>query len=312
MEFGSKVDENTSINIIKRAIELGVNFIDTANVYVKGKSEEIVGKAIKGMRDDLVIATKVRHRMGSGPNDEGLSRKHILHAVNESLKRLGTDYIDILYVHRPSNAELTTGYSGEPVPLTETLGALTDLVRWGKVHYIGCSNFPAWLICKSLWTSDVHDLESFTVIQPPYNILNREIEREIIPLCADQGLGIVSYSPLAGGVLTGKYRAGSPPPAGSRGETNLRWIKLNAFHWEDSYNLKTLENLENLSKELGKSMTQLALAWILNNPAITAPIVGASSLQQLEDNFAVTGIALSKVDLVRIDQTAPSRGPYFT
>ncbi len=312
MYFGSTVSEETALKLVKRAVDLGVNFIDTANVYTQGRSEEIVGKAIKGMREDLVIATKVRHRMGPGPNDEGIGRKHILHAVEESLRRLGTDYVDVYYLHRPSNVDLRRGFIGEPVPLEETLSTLTDLVRSGKVRYIGCSNFPAWLQCKALWVSDKNGFESFAVTQPRYNLFNREIEREIIPLCVDQGIGIVPYSPLAGGVLTGKYKAGSPPPAGTRGATGLEWIKLHDFYWEDPDNLKTLEGLEGISKDLGISMSQLALAWFLANPAITAPIIGASNIQQLEENLASANISLSKDYVERIDKVAPPRGPYYT
>ena len=312
MTFGSQVNEATSIELIKKAYDQGVNFIDTANVYVQGKSEEIVGKAIKGMREDIVLATKVRHRMGTGPNDEGLSRKHIMKAIADSLKRLDTDYIDIYYVHRPSNIELRIGSTGAPVPLKETLGALTDLVRSGKVRYIGCSNYPAWLLCKALWTSEKYDLENFVAVQPPYNLLQREIEREIIPLCVDQGLGIVPYSPLAGGVLTGKYKSGSPPPAGSRGEIMPMFLKRPGFDWEDAENQKILQGLEELSKELGVSMAQLALAWLRAQPAITAPIIAASNLKQLEENLAVTTMSLTKEDLERINKIMPTVGPYIT
>lgn len=312
MDFGSKVDEATAKKLVEHAVDAGVNFIDTANVYVKGRSEEIVGKAIKGMREDLVLATKVRHRMGEGPNDEGLNRKHIMHAVEESLRRLETDYIDIYYVHRPSNADLRKGFVGEPVPMKETLSTLTDLVRSGKVRYIGCSNFPAWILCKALWVSDKTGLESYVVSQPRYNLFHRETEREIIPLCVDQGIGIVNYSPLAGGVLTGKYTVGSPPPKGSRGATSLDWIKTHDFYWEDPDNLRTLQGLEELSKDLGTSMVQIALAWLLANPAVTSPIIAASNMKQLEENLASTDISLSKADLERIDRIAPPKGPYYT
>ena len=312
MNFGSRVDESTAIKIVRRAVDLGINFIDTANEYNRGKSEEILGKAIKGMRDDLVIATKVRHRMGPGPNDEGLSRKHMMHAAKESLRRLDIDYIDIYYAHRPSNADEVKGFIGEPVPMTETLGAFTDLVRSGKVHYIGCSNFPAWLLCKSLWTSDRYMLERFAVAQPPYNLLRREIEREIIPLCIDQGIGIVSYSPLAGGALTGKYKAGSSPPADSRGAVEPVWFKDSGQHWEDPKNIKTLQGLGDLSKDLGRPMQHIALAWILANPAITSPIIGASNVQQLEEAIAITELKLNIADLERIDRIAPPMGPYYT
>jgi len=316
MNFGSRVDESTAVKIVRRAVDLGINFVDTANAYNRGKSEEILGKAIKGMRDDLVIATKVRHRMGPSPNDEGLSRKHIMHAAKESLRRLDTDYIDIYYAHRPSNVDVPEGpirgFFGEPVPMTETLGSLTDLVRSGKVRYVGCSNFPGWLLCKSLWVSDRHMLERYVVAQPSYNLLNREIEREIIPLCIDQGIGIVSYSPLAGGALTGKYKAGKPPPADSRGAIELEWFKVSGQHWEDPKNVRTLQGLEELSKDLGRPMHQIALAWLLANPAITSPIIGASNVQQLEENIAATELKLSKNDLERIDRIVPPMGPYYT
>ncbi len=312
MDFGSKVDEETANKIIKRAVDLGVNFIDTANVYNNGKSEEYVGKAIKGIRDSIVLATKVRHRIGPGPNDEGLSRKHIMFAVRESLRRLGTDYIDILYLHRPSNVDIVRGFVGEPTPLEETLSALNDLVRWGKVHYIGCSNFPAWLHCKALWISDVNGFEKFVVSQPRYNLLQREAEREIIPLCVDQGIGIVPYSPLAGGVLTGKYKPGAPPPEGSRGALKPEFFKRHNFEWDDPFNIKVIEGLENFSKEIGKPMLQIALAWLLANPAITAPVIGPTTVEQLEENVAATELKLTETELERIDKISPRKGPYFT
>jgi len=310
--FGSSVDEPTATSIIRKALDLGINFIDTANMYANGRSEEIVGRAVRGFREDVVLATKVRHRMGSGVNDEGLSRKHIMYAVRESLRRLGTDYIDILYLHRPSNVDVVKGIVGEPVPLEETLAALNDLVRDGKVHYIGCSNFPAWLHCKALWVSDVHGYERFVVSQPRYNLLQREIEREIIPLCVDQGIGIVPYSPLAGGVLTGKYKPGVPPPEGSRGAIKPDFFKRHNFEWDDPYNLKIIQGLEAFSRELGKPMIQIALAWMMANPAITAPIIAPTSIEQLEENVAATELKLSESDLERIDQISPRRGPYFT
>jgi len=312
MHFGSKVDENTAKKLVRRAVDKGINFIDTANVYVGGKSEEIVGKAIKGMRKDLVLATKVRQSMGPGPNDEGLSRKHIMQAFEESLRRLDTDYIDIYYVHRPSNVDMLKGFDGEPIPMRETLGALTDLVKSGKVRYIGCSNFPAWLLGKALWTSDKYGLESYVVSQPRYNLFQREIEREVIPLCVDQGIGVVPYSPLAGGVLTGKYKAGSQPLPDSRGALELGWIKRHNFHWEDSGNLKVLQGLEEISKDIGISMVHIALAWFRANPAITAPVIAASNIEQLEENLAAIDVNLSKADLERIDKIAPSMGPYYT
>jgi len=313
MEFGAKIDEATAIKIVKRAVDLGINFIDTADMYNNGKSEEILGRAIKGMRDDLVIATKVRHRMGSSPNDEGLSRKHIMHAANESLRRLGTDYIDVYFSHRPSNVpwppiEITA----EPEPLKETLVAFTDLVRSGRVLYLGCSNYPAWLTCKSLWLSDHHMLEEFVVTSPPYNLLSRGIESEIIPLCVDQGIGIVPYSPLAGGVLTGKYKVGKPPPAGSRGAAAPEWFKGCDFYWEDPAHVRTVDSLQEFSRTRGKPMGQIALAWVLANPAVSSCVIGAKSEQQLEEHVATTELSLSKSDLEEIDRLVPTSGPYRT
>jgi aryl-alcohol dehydrogenase-like predicted oxidoreductase len=311
MNFGAKVTETQAIKLIHKAIDQGVNFIDTANVYVHGKSEEIVGKAIKGRRGDIVLATKVRHQMGEGINDEGLSRKHILHAIEDSLHRLDTDYVDIYYVHRPSNAT-SAGFHGSPVPLQETLSTLTDFVRAGKVRYLGCSNFPAWLHCKALWTSDKYQLERYVVSQPRYNLFQREIEREVLPLCTDQGIGVVPYSPLAGGVLTGKYKAGAPPPSNTRGAIGMNWIKSHDFHWETPHNLQVLEGLREIATDLGLPMAQLALAWLVTRPSITSAIIGASNLEQLEQNLIATSLSLSDQIVERIDQIAPRLGPYIT
>lgn len=311
MNFGAKVGESQAIKLIHKAIDHGVNFIDTANVYVHGKSEEIVGKAIKGMRDDIVLATKVRHRMGDGVNDEGLSRKHILHALEESLRRLGTDFIDLYYVHRPSNAT-SAGFQGSSVPMLETLSTLTDLVRSGKVRYLGCSNFPAWLHCKALWTSDKHQLERYVVSQPRYNLFQREIEREVLPLCEDQGIGVVPYSPLAGGVLSGKYIAGAPPPSDTRGATSMRWIKSHDFHWETPNNLRVLEGLREIARDLDQPMAQLALAWLVSHPLITSAIIGASNPEQLTQNLNAVNVELSDQVLERINEIAPQLGPYIT
>ncbi|MCW4040341.1 MAG: aldo/keto reductase [Candidatus Bathyarchaeota archaeon] len=311
MNFGAKVGESQAIKLIHKAIDHGVNFIDTANVYVRGKSEEIVGKAIKGMRDDIVLATKVRHRMGDGVNDEGLSRKHILHAVEESLSRLGTDFIDIYYVHRPSNAT-SAGFQGSPVPMLETLSALTDLVRSGKVRYLGCSNFPAWLHCKALWTSDKHQLERYVVSQPRYNLFQREIEREVLPLCEDQGIAVVPYSPLAGGVLSGKYTAGAPPPSDTRGVTGMRWIKSHDFHWETSNNLRVLVGLRDIARDMDIPMAQLALAWLVSRPLITSAIIGASNPEQLTQNLDAVNVKLIDQVVERINQIAPQLGSYIT
>jgi len=290
MIYGRQVDEPTAIKVIKRAVELGVNFIDTADVYAEGRSEEIVGKAIAGMRDEVVLTTKVRGRMGLGPNDEGLSRKHVMQSVEASLRRLGTDYIDLYQVHRP---DPTT-------PLKETLTALDDLVRAGKVHYIGCSNFPAWLVEKALRVSEVNGLEPFVTVQPRYNVVDRDIERELLPLCVEEGLGVIPYSPLAGGFLTGKYQPGQPPPEGSRGQLRPEWVSQYA---KPRYQ-EILRELRRLSEETSMTMGQLSLAWLLANPAVTSPIIGASRLEQLEENIDVVNRPPPTEALSRISEVS--------
>jgi aryl-alcohol dehydrogenase-like predicted oxidoreductase len=290
MIYGQQVDEASSIKIIKRAVDLGINLIDTADVYTEGRSEEIVGKAIEGMRDDIVLATKVRSTVGPGPNDEGLSRKHIMQGVDASLKRLGTSYIDLYQLHRP---DPTT-------PLEETLTALDDLVRAGKVHYVGCSNFPAWQVEKALRISEVNSLEPFVTVQPRYNIIDRDIERELLPLCMEEGLGVIPYSPLAGGFLTGKYQPDRPFPEGSRGQLRPERMSRNIT----PRNQEILREMEKVTKEIGMSMSQLSLAWLLANPAITSPIIGASKLEQLEDNVEVVNHALPVEALKRISEVS--------
>ena len=290
MIFGQQVDEAAAIKIINRAVDLGINFIDTADVYAEGRSEEIVGKAIKGRRDDVVLATKVRGRTNPDPNGEGLSRKHIMRNVEASLRRLGTDYIDLYQVHR---VDPTT-------PLKETLAALSDLVRSGKVRYIGCSNFPAWQLEKALRISEVQGLESFATVQPRYNIIDRDVERELLPLCVEEGIGVIPYSPLAGGVLTGKYHPDRPAPEGSRG--HLRPMMVSRYL--NPRNQATLQELEEISSETKMSLSQIGLAWLMANPAITSPIIGASKLEQLEENMGVLGHSLPAETLARINEAS--------
>jgi aryl-alcohol dehydrogenase-like predicted oxidoreductase len=290
MIYGEQVDAKSSIHIIKRAIDLGINFIDTANVYVQGRSETIVGQAIQGMRDDVVLATKVRHRIGSRPNDEGLSRKHLMKSIEDSLNRLGTKYIDLYQLHRPDAA----------TPLQETLLALDDLVRGGRVHYIGSSNFPAWQIEKALRISEVHGLSRFVSSQPRYNILDRAVERELLPLCLEEGIGVIPYSPLAGGFLTGKYQIDQSMPEGTRGQLRPEVMKLSFTQ----RNYAILRELRLLSEETGLKMSQLSLAWLLANPAITAPIIGASKLEQLEENVEVVDHPPSAEALERINEVS--------
>ncbi len=290
MIYGRQVEEEKSLKIIRRAVNLGINFIDTADAYVAGRSETIVGKAIEGMRDDVVLATKVYNRMGLGSNDMGLSRKHIFKAIKDSLNRLGTDYIDLYQVHR---FDSTT-------PLRETLSALTDLVHQGKVHYIGCSNFAAWQIEKALRISDLHQLEMFSCSQPRYNLLDRAVEREHLPLCLEEGIGVIPYSPLAGGFLTGKYQSDAPLPEGSRGQLRPDWMK----QYQTDRNLRIIHALRCISEETGLKMSQISLAWQLANPAITAPIIGASSIEQLEENVEVVDLTLPEYALKRINDVS--------
>lgn len=290
MIFGQQVEEETAVKIVRRAIEGGINFIDTADVYVNGRSEEIVGKAIEGMRDQIVLATKVRSRTGTGPNDEGLSRKHIMHNFEASLKRLGTDYIDLYQLHRPDAS----------TPLNETLTTLNDLVRDGKVRYIGCSNFHSWQLEKALRISEVNRLESFVTVQPRYNVMDRDIEQELLPLCADEGIGVIPYSPLAGGFLTGKYRAGEPAPAGSRGQLRPETVT----RYLNARSQRILEELGKISEETKMTMSQISLAWLMANPVVTSPIVGASRLEQLEENLGVLDHTLSAEALKRISEAS--------
>jgi 1-deoxyxylulose-5-phosphate synthase len=278
-KLGTKPGEAESLEIIARALDAGINFIDTANVYGKGMSEEIVGKAIGSVRDRVVLATKVRGRMHDDPNGEGLSRFALLRECEESLRRLGTDYIDLYQVH----------WFDPATPLEETLEALNDLVRQGKVRYLGCSNFAAWQLCKALWISDVRGFARFDSVQPYYNAVGRDVEKELVPLCEAEGVGIIPYSPLAGGFLTGKYRRGEVAPEGSRYAEggNLAGLATDA-------NFGTLERLEAVGKRHGKSVGQAALAWLLRKPVVASAIIGASSVEQLQENLGAADWRLTE------------------
>lgn len=268
--FGSQVSEEVSIGIVNKALDCGINTIDTANIYTGGKSEKIIGKALKGRRDEAVVATKVGFGSGEGPNQSGLSRKHVLSALEHSLKSLQTDFIDIYYLHR---------FDSE-TPLEETLRTLNDLVREGKVRYIACSNFAAWQIAKAHEVCEMHDFEELAAVQPPYNLLQRDIEKDILPYCQNVGLGVLTYTPLMGGFLTGKYSRANPPPSSSRFGYNSRlWQRVNR-----ESNFEILEQLQGIADDMGIPLSKLAIGWILRNPVITAPIVGASSLEQVEEN----------------------------
>jgi aryl-alcohol dehydrogenase-like predicted oxidoreductase len=298
MQFGWTADEALSYKILSAAYEAGIDFIDTADVYSRwvegnpgGVAETIIGKWIKQAnipRDQLVLATKVRGKMGTGPNDEGLSRKHIMLAVDASLRRLGVDYIDLYQTH---------SYD-ETTPIEETLRALDDLVHQGKVRYIGCSNYPAWRLTEALWTSQVNHLARFDSLQPHYNIVHRaEFERELADVCRSYSLGVIPYSPLAGGFLTHKYNHDQVEPESAR----LGGIKRRYFN-EKSWAIH--DSIERLASQMGKTISQVSLAWLLTDPVITSPIIGPRSLDQLEDNLGAVGLRLSSDDKNSLDSAS--------
>lgn len=298
MQFGWTADENLSFHILTTAFEAGINFIDTADVYSRwapgnpgGVSETIIGKWWKGNkipREKLVIATKVRGRMGDGPNDEGLSRSHIMNAVEDSLRRLQTDYIDLYQTHHPDRDTTSE----------ETLRAMDDLVHQGKVRYLGCSNYPAWRLTEAIWISEFYNLARFDTLQPHYNLVHREeFERELAEVCREYIIGVIPYSPLAGGFLTGKYRRDQSEPESAR----LGGIKHRYFN-ERSW--KILDAVEKLSIELGKSYSQLALAWQLSDPVISSPIIGPRTLEQLSDNLGAVGLRLTSEQKKYLDDAS--------
>ena len=300
MTFGRELGDEGSRKIIARFLDAGGNFIDTADVYANGSSEEITGRAIKGARDDVVLATKIRFPMGEGPNDVGLSRKHVISGCEASLRRLGTEYLDLFQVHAWD--ALT--------PLEETLSALTDLVRSGKVRYIGVSNFTAWQLMKSLWISELRSLESFVCLQPQYSLVERNIERENLPVCREEGLGVIPWSPLGGGFLSGKYRRGERPPQGSR---IAEAVESMEEHWDrraTERNWNTLEVVGGISEETGRSYAQISLNWLLCQEDVTAPIIGARTMEQLEDNLGAAGWELSPEHLERLSEASAIEDVY--
>lgn len=273
MTFGREADEAMSFKLMDRFLDVGGNFIDTANAYSTGASEEIIGRWLqrRSVRDRVVLATKVFGVMGPGPNDGGLSRLHIQQAVEASLRRLQTDVIDLYQIHR---------WDAE-TPIAETLEALNDLVRQGKVRYIGCSNLATWHLARYLHTAEQHNWTRFVSLQPIYNALNRSIELELLPLCADEGLGVISYNPLAGGMLTGKYKRDETMPTGAR----LEAFQLYYERYYTSAALDVVDRFVACAQERGVTPAQLALAWVLAEPRVTCPIVGARNLEQLDDTL---------------------------
>ncbi len=291
MTFGRQSDEPTSFAIMDIAAGNGVNFIDTADIYPVppsldrvGRTEEIVGKWLKGKRDRFILATKCGNRMGEQPNDSGLSRKHVLEAIEASLRRLQTDYVDIYYVYQPD----------PETPIEETLRAFEDIVRSGKARYLGCSNFTAWQIAKSLWTSDKLNLTPLCMVQPRYNLLYREIENEVLPLCRDEGLGVVVFNPLAAGFLTGKYQKGSEPPPDTRfglfREPNSLYRER---YWKD-HHFEAVGALLKFFEPRKQLLVHVALAWVLSHPEVSSAIVGASRAEQLKETLAWQQVQLDE------------------
>jgi aryl-alcohol dehydrogenase-like predicted oxidoreductase len=294
MTFGRELDEAGSKAMISRFLDAGGNFVDTADVYERGVSEEITGRAIKGVREDVVLATKVRFPMGEGPNDVGLSRKHVIAGCEDSLRRLGTDYVDLYQVHAWDAA----------TPLEETLSALTDLVRGGKVRYVGVSNFTGWQLMKALYVSELRGFERFVSLQPQYSLVERNIEVEVLPACREEGVGVIPWGPLGGGFLSGKYRRGQEPPEGSRiagvpDEFEEAWHKRNVER-----NWRTLDVVGEISAETGKSYAQISLNWLLRQEGVVAPIIGARRPDQLEDNLGAVGWALDDGQLARLSEAS--------
>jgi len=293
MTFGHQCDEKTSIAIMTKAAERGVTFFDTADVYPvppsvesAGRTEEFVGRWLKGKRDHFVLATKCRMRVGPDTTDEGLSRRHILKAVDDSLRRLQTDYIDLYQPHSPD----------PDTPMDETLRALDDVVRQGKVRYVGVSNFPAWQVALAIGMSERHGWARFDCVQPRYNLLYRDIESELLPLCRDQGLGVIAYNPLAGGFLSGRYQSLEAPPPGTRFSLGKTGELYRERYWQKAQ----LEAVQQLQKALAprrRSLIQAAVAWVLAQPGITSAIVGASKPEQLDESLAAVDVKLEPDEL---------------
>lgn len=292
MTFGGKgfwkaigqLPQDAADNLVAQVLEAGINFIDTANVYSEGESEKILGKALGTRRKDVILATKVLGPMGPGPNDTGLSRKHILQSIEESLTRLGTDYIDLYQIH---------GF--DPLtPIEETLRALDDLVRSGKVRYIGCSNLAAWQVMKALWVSDKYNLHRFESLQAYYTIAGRDLEREMVPVLQDQNLGLMVWSPLAGGLLSGKYDRDGSGPGGAR-RVAFDFPPVNKDRAFD-----VVDAMREIARDKDASVAQIALSWLLHQPVVTSVIVGAKTPEQLAENLAAPDVKLTDDELARL------------
>jgi len=289
MNFPEPSGEAESIEIMNRALDGGINFFDTANVYNGGESEKIVGRALKenGRRDEVVLATKVYGAMGEGPNDGGVSRYHIIQSCEDSLRRLQTDHIDLYQLHRP----------GQTVPQDETLRAFDDLVKAGKVRYIGCSTHPAWMVMEALAVSERYNLARYISEQPPYNLLDRRIENELVPLAQKYGLGLLPWSPLAGGILAGRYNDPKNFPDGSRASKG-EWFARRV----NQAGIDVARKVEKMAAERGMTITQLALLWVKDQPGVTAPIIGPRTLAHLEDALGILDKSLDEADIPIFDE----------
>ena len=285
MTFAWKTEQDEASRIVSAFLEKGGNFIDTANVYARGKSETMLGNAMKeaGTRDKIFLATKAHGKMDDNdPNAWGNTRLNLMRACEDSLRRLQTDHIDLYQIHRPQSS----------VPIDETLRALDDLIRQGKVRYIGTSTYAAWQVVESLWVSERYGLNRFICEQPPYHILDRRIERELLPAARSYGIGIIPWSPLAGGKLTGKYRKGQPAPTNSREDPT----KFNDETWH------VLEGLEAIARDKGCTLTAFALAWCAAQQGVTSPIIGPNSVAQMEENLAASDVKITEEDNKRVDE----------
>lgn len=297
MTFGHGADERESERIVDTSLDAGLNFFDTANTYNAGLSETILGNILRGRRRQAVIASKVFNPTGTGPNDSGMSRVHIMHAVEDSLRRLQTDYLDIYYVH----------HVDAQTPLEEMLRAMDDLVRHGKIRYVACSNYEAWRLMEALWISDTRNLARFECYQPQYSLVVRDIEQELVPVCDLKGLGVVVWSPLAGGYLAGKYTPGAAKVAGSRSEEGWAFPERYFAANRDA----TLAVLLDVARDLGRTPAQVALRWVLDQRFITSAIVGARNVAQIEDTLKAADWRLPDTARQRLDDVSalPHRYP---
>jgi len=304
MTFGLQVDEDVSRTILDHAHDKGITFLDTADGYplggdltTVGRTEEILGRWMQGRREQFIVATKCFAPMGPNPWDAGTSRRHIMDAIDASLRRLQTDFVDLYQVH----------FDDRNVPLDETLGALDDLVRVGKVRYVGCSNFLAYRLARAIGVSEAKGFARFDCIQPRYNLIFREFERELFPLCLDEGIGVIPYNPIAGGLLSGKHDRSKPPEEGTRFTLGTAGRMYQDRYWHDNV-FDTVDQLGKLADEAGIPLPTLAVAWTLANPAITAPIVGASRPEQLDATCAALDTPLDDDLLATLNElTAPYR-----